>query len=150
MNKIALTDAIKQFLYEDINYKDITTTAIFPEHIVGTATIQAKADGILSGVDILSTTFQLLDNDVQIELLKNDGDLLLKGDRIATIKGSIRAMLTGERVALNLLQKMSGIATLTATAVATLNNPNINVTDTRKTTPGLRMFEKDRKSKRLN
>ena len=132
MNQLLLKEKIKQFLLEDIQHQDVTSHTIFP----------VKEEGILAGADVIKTTYNILDSEIDVTLFKADGDLLSKGDQIATISGSIRNILSGERVILNLLQRMSGIATLTAKSVKSLNNSNIKIVDTRKTTPGLRMFEK--------
>lgn len=137
-----LNQRLKQFLLEDIGHTDITSQTIFPEHELGVATIFAKDEGVLAGVDIIIETYNILASGIEVTLIKNDGDAVGHGDQIATISGPIWAILSGERVMLNLLQRMSGIATQTAKAVATLNNPNIKIVDTRKTTPGLRLFEK--------
>lgn len=142
MNQLLLNKQLQQFLLEDIQHSDITSETIFPLDQTGKATIYMKEDGIIAGTNMITSTYKLLDNKVVISLLKNDGDYVTKGDEIATITGPIRTILTGERVILNLLQRMSGIATITRKAVKTLNNSRIKITDTRKTTPGLRMFEK--------
>lgn len=142
MNKITLESKLRQFLLEDIKHADITSQSIFPEHKLGTATILVKQDGVLSGLDVITEAYNILHNDIEVTLFKKDGDAVHSGDIIATISGPIWAILSGERVVLNLLQRMSGIATQTATAVDTLNNSKIKIVDTRKTTPGLRMFEK--------
>lgn len=142
MNQLLLKEKIKQFLLEDIQHQDVTSHTIFPVKEKGTASIYAKEEGILAGADVIKTTYNILDSEIDVTLFKADGDLLSKGDQIATISGSIRNILSGERVILNLLQRMSGIATLTAKSVKSLNNSNIKIVDTRKTTPGLRMFEK--------
>src|SRR5699024_5007556 len=106
------------------------------------AVIYAKENGILSGTNVISSAYNILDNNIIVTLLKKDGEEVKIGDKIATINGPVRAILSGERVVLNLLQRMSGIATITAKAVKTLDNSRIKITDTRKTTPGLRLFEK--------
>lgn len=142
MNELFIKEKIKQFLLEDIQHEDLTSDAIFPSTQTGTASLYAKNNGILAGVDIIKTVYNILDDEIEVQLFKTDGDELKKGERIATISGKIRSILSGERVVLNLLQRMSGIATITNKAVKTLDNPNIKITDTRKTTPGLRLFEK--------
>lgn len=142
MNQLLLNKQLQRFLLEDIQHNDITSETIFPLDQIGTASIYMKEDGIIAGTNIITSAYNLLDNKMTISLLKNDGDYVTKGDEIATITGPIRTILTGERVILNLLQRMSGIATITRKAVKTLNNSRIKITDTRKTTPGLRMFEK--------
>lgn len=142
MNELFIKEKIKQFLLEDIQHEDLTSDAIFPNTQTGTASLYAKNNGILAGVDLIKTVYNILDDEIDVQLFKTDGDELKKGERIATISGKIRSILSGERVILNLLQRMSGIATITNKAVKTLDNPNIKITDTRKTTPGLRLFEK--------
>lgn len=142
MNDIVLQDKLKQFLLEDMQHKDISSQLIFPKEESGTATFYAKESGVLSGTAIIKETYDLLSKDMDITLLKKDGDRLQFGDEIAIVSGSIQAILSGERLILNLLQRMSGIASQTAKAITSLGNPNIKIVDTRKTTPGLRMFEK--------
>jgi nicotinate-nucleotide pyrophosphorylase (carboxylating) len=142
MNIIKLREELKRFLIEDIGEHDVTSSAIFPASQIGEGKIIAKATGILAGVDVIKECLHLFDPSISIMLNKNDGDELVPGDEIATVKGPIVHLLTGERIILNLLQRMSGIATLTATAVKTLNSGHTKICDTRKTTPGLRMFEK--------
>lgn len=142
MNELFIKEKIKQFLLEDIQHEDLTSDAIFPSTQTGTASLYAKNNGILAGVDLIKTVYNILDDEIDVQLFKTDGDELKKGERIATISGKIRSILSGERVILNLLQRMSGIATITNKAVKTLDNPNIKITDTRKTTPGLRLFDK--------
>lgn len=142
MNPIQLNKQLEQFLLEDIGTNDLTATAIFPIGEVGEAFFLAKATGIVSGVTMIQATYQLLDPTIHVVLHKEDGDHVAPGEAIAKVIGPIQVILTGERVVLNLLQHMSGIATLTYDAVQRLQNTDTKVCDTRKTTPGLRMFEK--------
>jgi nicotinate-nucleotide pyrophosphorylase (carboxylating) len=142
MNIIKLREELKRFLIEDIGEHDLTSSSIFPASQIGEGKIIAKEAGILAGVDIIKECLHLFDPSIEITLYKNDGDDLAPGDAIATVKGPIVYLLTGERIILNLLQRMSGVATLTKTAVKTLNSDHTKICDTRKTTPGLRMFEK--------
>lgn len=142
MNKFILTEKLKPLLLEDLQFGDLTSEAIFQASDIGEATITAKADGILSGSSIIPTAFSLLDPSINVKLFKNDREKLAEGDKIASIEGSIQHILTGERVILNLLQRMSGIATLTNQAISFLNSEQTRICDTRKTTPGLRGFEK--------
>lgn len=142
MNHILLREKIQQFLIEDMQHQDITSSTIFPASETGTATFYAKDDGVLAGIDVIITTYSILDENIDVTLYKTDGDKIHKGDQIAKVSGSIRNILSGERIVLNLLQRMSGIATMTKKAVETLGNSKIKIVDTRKTTPGLRMFEK--------
>src|SRR5699024_4692392 len=115
---------------------------IFSKKETGSATFYAKENGVISGTTIIKDLYQILDTNMDIKLFKEDGDIVKFGDKIAHVSGSIRAILSGERIILNLLQRMSGIATQTAKAIEILNNPTIKIVDTRKTSPGLRMFEK--------
>lgn len=142
MNDIVLQDKLKDFLLEDMQHKDMTSQLIFPKEEIGTATFYAKESGILSGTAIIKEAYKILSSDIDITLLKEDGDAIHFGDEFAIVTGSIQAILSGERIILNLLQRMSGIASQTAKAVKILDNPKIKIVDTRKTTPGLRMFEK--------
>lgn len=142
MNKLTWKTALQHFLIEDIQHKDITSEAIFPKEKRGAATFYAKENGILAGLSIIQETYRLLDDKVSVQFNREDGEAVRAGDAIAEVEGPIRAILSGERVILNLIQRMSGIATLTNKAKQTLNNPDITLIDTRKTTPGLRMFEK--------
>ncbi|WP_456278134.1 carboxylating nicotinate-nucleotide diphosphorylase [Bacillus sp. AK128] len=142
MNKIKLREELKRFLLEDIGEQDVTSTAIFPVSQVGEGKILAKEAGVLAGVEVIEECLHLFDPTISVTLFKQDGDLLVPGDVIATVKGPIVYLLTGERIILNLLQRMSGIASLTAVAVQALDSDHTKICDTRKTTPGLRMFEK--------
>lgn len=142
MNRILRRKLLEQFLFEDLQHQDLTSDAIFPENYLGQATIYTKEPGIFSGSDIITETYSLLDPRIHVTLHKHDGDPLQTFDVIATIDGPVRSILSGERVVLNLIQRMSGIATLTAEAVQRLNSSVTKITDTRKTAPGLRLFDK--------
>ncbi|MBM7660674.1 nicotinate-nucleotide pyrophosphorylase (carboxylating) [Bacillus mesophilus] len=142
MNIIKLREELKRFLIEDIGEQDLTTSSIFPPSQIGEGKVLAKEPGILAGVDVIKECLHLFDPTISVNLYKKDGEVLVPGDIIATVKGPIVALLTGERIILNLLQRMSGIATLTAAAVKALDSDHTKICDTRKTTPGLRMFEK--------
>lgn len=142
MNIIKLREELKKFLIEDIGEHDITSTSIFPVSQLGEGKIIAKEEGVLAGVDLIKECLHLFDRSIHVNLHKHDGDMLKKGEAIATINGPIVYLLSSERVILNLLQRMSGIATLTAKAVKALNSNHTKICDTRKTTPGLRMLEK--------
>lgn len=131
---------IKNALKEDIGGKDITTEATVPLGMKSCAEFLMKDDGIIAGVEIAKLVFKELDKNISFKLNFNDGDFVKKGDIIAEIEGNTRAILTGERVALNLMQRMSGIATLTNKFVKIAGK--IKVLDTRKTTPNLRILEK--------
>jgi len=142
MNNILMKQKLEQFLLEDIGTNDLSATTIFPISDIGSAVFQAKETGTLAGLAIIQATYQLLDSDVHATLFKKDGDDVITGEHIAKVTGPIQTILTGERVILNIIQRMSGIATMTKQVVQRLNNSDIQVCDTRKTTPGLRMFEK--------
>ena len=142
MNKLKLRQSLQQFLLEDIGDKDVTSEVIFPVDKRGKGQIVVKESGVISGVEVIKEGYSLLNEEVEVTLLKKDGDEVEKGEIIATVNGPMIHLLTGERVILNLLQRMSGIATLTKNAVRALNSPHTRICDTRKTTPGLRMFEK--------
>lgn len=133
---------IEQALSEDIGTGDVTTEATIPADSVGTAEMLAKQDLVLAGLDVSREVFHYLDKAIQFTSLANDGDRIKKSAFIARVSGSTRVLLTGERVALNLLQHMSGISTLTAKYVEKLSGLNAKVLDTRKTLPGLRELEK--------
>ncbi|GGN94750.1 carboxylating nicotinate-nucleotide diphosphorylase [Saccharibacillus kuerlensis] len=141
MQRIALRKMLEHFYMEDIGSGDLSAQLISdsgPQQAI----IYAKQDGILAGVDVISEAFALLDADIRVSLLKKDGESLAPGETIAALTGKPLNLLTGERVVLNLLQRMSGIATATRRAIEVLNDPSIRICDTRKTTPGLRMLEK--------
>lgn len=142
MNEIKIKEALTHFFLEDIGERDITTETIFPYEEKGKAVIVAKQNGIFSGEQVIRIGFWLHAPTMKVQLKKRDGEKLEKGEAIAIIEGPIRAILQGERVVLNVIQRMSGIATLTNEAVMLLNDPHTRICDTRKTTPGMRMFEK--------
>lgn len=142
MNKVKLKQQLEEFLLEDIGDRDITSELVFSTNQLGEGTFVVKDEGILSGRQIIKETYQILDPAIKVTFHKNDGDRIKTGDIIATVYGPVRELLTGERIILNLIQRMSGIATLTNLAVETLGSNQTKICDTRKTTPGLRMFEK--------
>jgi len=133
---------VENFLKEDIGEGDITTNAIVPENHTSKAIIQAKANGVVAGHIFVREIFKFLDQDIQYQELKQDGEHVTKGDILATIAGKSRAILTGERVALNILQRLSGIATITRSFVEAVEGIGAKILDTRKTSPGLRSMEK--------
>ena len=141
MMQFMIDDIIKTALLEDINYIDMAADNLLDDSQVSTAKFLAKANGTLCGIDVALRVFELLGN-FEIKKYMNDGDKVKKGDIIAEIKGPVKLMLKGERTALNLLQHMSGIATMTAEAVELVKGTNATVTDTRKTLPGLRALQK--------
>ena len=135
-------DLIKNAIKEDINYIDVATDYLLDENEVSEAVFVAKADGILCGIDAAMRVFQLLDNTFTCVIHKNDGDEIKKGDLIAELKGKTVKLLKGERTALNLIQHMSGIATLTNDCVKETVSTRATIADTRKTLPGLRSLQK--------
>ena len=142
LNKFYVEDVIKSALKEDINYIDVTTDYLIDEDATTTARFVAKSDGVLCGLDVALTVFRMLDDTITFEILKKDGDKLGKGDIICRMSGNTRALLKGERTALNLIQHMSGIATATNKCVELVKGTNASVVDTRKTLPGLRALQK--------
>ena len=135
-------EAILNALKEDIPWEDVSANSVVPEGVRGHAQLLAKADGVLAGLGVFARTFALLDDEVQVVFHKKDGDEVKKGELVAEVTGDMRAILSGERTALNFLQRMSGIATYTRRAVKLLEGSKTKLVDTRKTTPGLRAFEK--------
>lgn len=141
MNYSIVDKIILNALEEDIPFEDITTNALVSADSKSTVDLITKEEGILAGSHVFTRVFDLL-GDVEVTFYKNDGDVLVKGEKIAHIKGNTRNILTGERTALNLLQRMSGVASLTSKFKAAIAGTNAQVVDTRKTTPGLRVLEK--------
>lgn len=135
-------DLIKSAIKEDINYIDVSADCLFDEEQEGKALFLAKADGVLSGLDVSLRVFELLDPSFKATRHKKDGDEVKKGDVIAEFSGKTVLLLKGERTALNLIQHMSGIATQTAQAVKLCQGTRASVTDTRKTLPGMRALQK--------
>ncbi len=133
---------IRMALQEDITSEDITTNAVMPEGRKGEVQLICKQEGIIAGLGIFSRVFQLLDDSVEIDLKCQDGDAVKEGQLMAVLTGDIRVLLSGERVALNYLQRMSGIATYTASIARLLEGSKTKLLDTRKTTPNMRVFEK--------
>lgn len=140
--KLQADPLILQALQEDITGEDVTTNAILPEDCQGEAELLCKQDGIIAGLDVFARAFTLLDDKVWFEFFVKDGDEVHKGQKLAKVVGSIRAILSAERVGLNYLQRMSGIATYTHQVVSLLAGTGITLVDTRKTTPNMRVFEK--------
>lgn len=135
-------DLIKTAIKEDINYVDISADYLIPEMQEDTAYFVSKADGVLCGLSVALRVFELLDPNFTAVCYKKDGDEIKKGDRIADLHGKTALLLKGERTALNLLQHMSGIATATNKAVKIVEGTNAQITDTRKTLPGMRALQK--------
>lgn len=133
---------IRMALEEDITSEDVSTNAVMPTKVQGTVDLIAKEDGVIAGMDVYARVFKLLDESMEIEMFCHDGDEVKKGDLMAKVTGDIRVLLSGERVALNYLQRMSGIATYTRSVVKLLEGSGVTLLDTRKTTPNCRVFEK--------
>lgn len=143
MNRLEAKKRIEQFLQEDVGSGDLSTDLVFGKELFGSGIFIAKEEGILCGIDMIDLTYEAYGDDtVKTELFKRDGDPVKPGDILAKVYGRVSTLLPCERVILNLMQLMSGVATLTARYVATLDDDSIRVCDTRKTYPGLRLFEK--------
>lgn len=142
LNDFSVIGHIKSALKEDIGFGDVSTNSVARENDVMEAFLNAREDGVLCGIEVFQAVFELLDNRVKVKTCFKDGDFIKKGDKIATVKGSARAILTGERTALNYVQRMSGIATETAKYKSAIAPYSAKITDTRKTTPNFRIFEK--------
>lgn len=140
--KLNADNLIRQALQEDITSEDITTNAVMPEAKKGEVQLICKQDGIIAGLDVFARVFQLLDETVKIDFRCKDGDFVTAGQLMAVVTGDIRVLLSGERVALNYLQRMSGIATYTNSIAKLLEGAKTKLLDTRKTTPNMRVFEK--------
>ena len=146
MNSITMLlnadDLILNALKEDITSEDITTNSVMPHYQKGQVELIAKQEGVIAGLDVFKRVFELLDKNTEFEFFFKDGDLVKPKDLIGIIKGDIRVLLSGERTALNYLQRMSGIATYTKEIVTLLEGSKTKLLDTRKTTPNMRIFEK--------
>ncbi|NYF27666.1 carboxylating nicotinate-nucleotide diphosphorylase [Microbacterium sp. JAI119] len=129
-------------LEEDAPWGDLTSTTLLPAEATATADLVAREAGVFSGGEVFAAAFRLTDPSVQVDLHVGDGDEFVAGDVLASVSGAARNVLTTERVALNFTQRMSGIATLTAAYVAAVDGTDTRIADTRKTTPGLRAFER--------
>lgn len=140
--KINMDEYILHALKEDITSEDVSTNAVMPDKKQGTAQLICKADGIICGLEVFERTFTLLDETFRFDTDVKDGDRVEKGQLIGTLFGDIRALLSGERTALNYLQRMSGIATITKEYAKELEGTKTTLLDTRKTTPNMRPFEK--------
>lgn len=142
MNISKLRQLLQDALAEDIGMADLTSQSLIPEKATGSGRFEVKEAGTIAGLTIIEETYRILDPDIKITLNCKDGETVKKGQTVAEAYGSVASMLTGERVVLNLLQHLSGIATATKKAVDTLQDSAIKICDTRKTLPGLRMLEK--------
>ena len=140
--KMQADQLIRMALQEDITSEDVSTNAVMPTEVKGTVDLIAKEDGIIAGLDVYARVFQMLDEKTEIDFECKDGDEVKKGELMATLTGDIRVLLSGERVALNYLQRMSGIATYTRQVAKLLEGSKVTLLDTRKTTPNCRVFEK--------
>lgn len=135
-------ELIMSALREDISSEDVSTNAVMPMPRMGVVSLIAKQDGIICGLGVFRRVFELLDKESQVEAYFKDGDIIRNGELIATVTGDIRALLSGERTALNYLQRMSGIATYTSQMAKLFEGTKTKLLDTRKTTPNMRIFEK--------
>ncbi len=142
LDKLYIHDVIVNALKEDMPLGDITTDNIIGEETQSTAEFLAKQDAVIAGLDVARHVFGVLDGNVKFTALVRDGDKVQKGDIIARVSGSTRALLRGERTALNFMQRLSAIATITDRYVRKVEGLNVKIADTRKTTPGLRLLEK--------
>lgn len=133
---------IKMALEEDINNEDVSTNAVMPGYRRGEVQLICKEDGILAGLAVFERVFTLLDSETKVTSTAKDGDHVRKGQVLAVVTGDVRVLLSGERTALNYLQRMSGIATYTDSVAKLLEGSRTMLLDTRKTTPGMRVFEK--------
>ena len=142
MNYLGLDDLIKRSLEEDIGYGDITTLSVVPAEQISEGLFIAKAVGVIAGLEVARAVFHQLDPEIIFTGLIKDGDVVQSGETIAKVRGRSRALLTGERTALNFLQRLSGIASQTRQWVEIIKDSQASLLDTRKTTPGLRVLEK--------
>lgn len=138
-----LKEIIKKALDEDIQTGDVTTKAIIPDSVFGKGKFLIKTDGIIAGLNVAKNVFQMLDAEIVFKVLISDGEKVKAGDIVAEVEGKASSILTGERTALNFLQRMSGIATLTNNFVEKIKHTKAKILDTRKTVPGLRMLDKE-------
>ena len=140
--KLNADDLILSALKEDITSEDITTNSVMPEYKLGEVDLICKEDGVIAGLEVFKRVFTLLDENTEVTFNCKDGDRVTKGQKLGVVKGDIRVLLSGERTALNYLQRMSGIATYTRKIADLLEGSKTKLLDTRKTTPNMRVFEK--------
>ena len=140
--KLNADPLILSALQEDITSEDITTNSVMPHYQLGEVELICKEDGVIAGLDVFKRVFTLLDENTEVTFSCKDGDRVRKGEKLGIIRGDIRVLLSGERTALNFLQRMSGIATYTRKIVDLLEGTKTKLLDTRKTTPNMRVFEK--------
>ena len=142
IDKFQMDESIRLALKEDITSEDISTNAVYKNDRLAEISLFSKEEGILAGIDVFKRVFELLDSSVEFTEYKKDGDNLLNKDLILKIRANVKTILSAERTALNYLQRMSGIATYTRKMLEALDDENIKLLDTRKTTPNMRIFEK--------
>jgi len=142
IDKFQMDESIRLALKEDITSEDISTNAVYKNDRLTEISLYSKEEGVLAGIDVFKRVFELLDNSVEFTEYKKDGDNLLNKDLILKIRANVKTILSAERTALNYLQRMSGIATYTRKMLEALDDKNIKLLDTRKTTPNMRIFEK--------
>lgn len=140
--KIRADELIRSALAEDVTNEDVSTACILRERTEGEADLLCKQDGVIAGLPVFARVFAILDDKTEVTFFAKDGDRVRKGQKLAKVRGDMRAILTGERTALNYLQRMSGIATYTANVARLLEGSSLRLVDTRKTTPNMRIFEK--------
>ena len=140
--KLNADNLIMLALKEDITSEDITTNSVMREYQLGEVELICKEDGVIAGLDVFKRVFELLDEKTEVTFTCKDGDEVKNGQKLGTVRGDIRVLLSGERTALNYLQRMSGIATYTRNIAELLKGSKTKLLDTRKTTPGMRIFEK--------
>lgn len=140
--KLNADDLILNALKEDITSEDISTNSVMRHYQLGEVELICKEDGVIAGLQVFRRVFELLDADTKVEFSVTDGDKVKNGQKLGIVRGDIRVLLSGERTALNFLQRMSGIATYTRTIADMLEGTDTKLLDTRKTTPGMRVFEK--------
>ncbi|SCX82576.1 carboxylating nicotinate-nucleotide diphosphorylase [Alkaliphilus peptidifermentans] len=142
INQIYVNEIIKRAIIEDLNFGDITTDTLINDEMTGKAIITAKENGVIAGLKVIEEVFKILDADLKLTHLKKDGDEIKAGEDFVIIEGRMINILKGERIALNFLQRMSGIATKAKVYNDLVKDYNVRIVDTRKTTPGLRGLEK--------
>lgn len=142
LNRFYIEEHVKEALKEDIGFEDITTDNLTDEKDKMKVFLNTRVDGVFCGREVFETVFRVLSDDVKVKFYVKDGDAIKKGDRLAEISGSARAILTGERTALNYVQRMSGIATESRRYQDAIREFGVRMVDTRKTTPNFRTFEK--------
>ncbi|MBS7525327.1 carboxylating nicotinate-nucleotide diphosphorylase [Fusibacter paucivorans] len=141
-DRLNVDEQLMRALREDITSEDVTTNAVIAKGVRGNVQLMCKGNGVIAGLDVFQRVFELLDSTAVITSYVKDGDTVSSGHKLATVEADVRALLSGERTALNYLQRMSGIATLTREMIKLLEGTEIKLLDTRKTTPNMRIFEK--------